>query len=262
MNRTTKAFLITLALYLLLLLLLVRLPKEHSQGAKRRTVTSLNLKQLRIEPKKAIKPHNLAKKLIEKPPKLHPKRIKKKKKIHKVKKKVKKLQKKRVKIAKEQNLTKRYRKPLKVAKKQTPKAPSLASLFAQSRPESATKTTSVRELPAQYRKLYKDEFNSYTKAQKEFLKDNLSKIGAITQKYLYLRGYPYISLKTKQQGQNAVEFYLHPNGDITGLRLITSSGYEALDQNSLETIKAAYKDYPLPKETTKVRIYVEYRLIY
>ncbi|NPA57350.1 MAG: energy transducer TonB [Epsilonproteobacteria bacterium] len=138
--------------------------------------------------------------------------------------------------------------------------PSLATLFAAPPPKGPSGT--VEELPREYRKLYRDEFESYTEGQRRFLKENLSRIGAITQKYLSLRGYPSISVKTRQQGINVVEFYLHPNGDISGLKIIGSSGYEALDENSLETVRTAYKDYPLPKEKTKIRIYVEYRLIF
>ena len=59
---------------------------------------------------------------------------------------------------------------------------------------------------------------------------------------------------------NIVEFYLHPNGDISDLKLTESSGYSSLDKNSIETIEFAYKDYPKPKEKTKVKIYVYYKL--
>ncbi|MGD9595809.1 MAG: energy transducer TonB, partial [Wolinella sp.] len=63
-----------------------------------------------------------------------------------------------------------------------------------------------------------------------------------------------------QEGINAVEFYLHPNGDISDLRLIRSVGYTLLDKNSLKTIEIAYKDYPRPKTKTKIRIKVYYKI--
>lgn len=59
---------------------------------------------------------------------------------------------------------------------------------------------------------------------------------------------------------NIVEFFLHPNGDISDLKLINSSGYSSLDKNSIETIEIAYKDYPRPNEKTKIKIYVYYKL--
>jgi len=138
--------------------------------------------------------------------------------------------------------------------------PSLGKLFAA--PSKGIKVQEeLAKLPAPFRKLYKDEFSSYTKGQREFLQRHLAQIGAITQRYLYLRGYPEVAIKTRQQGTALVEFILHPNGDITKLRLLDSSGYSALDRNSIEVIRHAYKDYPLPPEPTKVRIYIEYRLV-
>lgn len=113
------------------------------------------------------------------------------------------------------------------------------------------------EITQSYIKLYGEEYNSFTKVQKVFLQKNLKSIGSITQKYLR---YPAISVRTRQSGMNIIEFILHPNGDITKPIITTSSGYEALDKNTIETIEIAYKDYPRPNEPTKIRIYVTYRL--
>lgn len=113
------------------------------------------------------------------------------------------------------------------------------------------------ELTQSYIKLYGEEYNSFTKVQKVFLQNNLKSIGAITQKYLR---YPAISIRTRQSGMNIIEFILHPNGDITQPIITSSSGYEALDENTVKTIEIAYKDYPRPSEPTKIRIYVTYRL--
>ncbi|WP_298754774.1 TonB family protein [uncultured Arcobacter sp.] len=115
----------------------------------------------------------------------------------------------------------------------------------------------VDEITQSYIKLYGEEYNSYTKVQKVFLRKNLKTIGSITQKYLR---YPAISVRTRQSGMNIIEFILHPNGDITQPLITTSSGYEALDKNTIKTIEIAYKDYPRPNEPTKIRIYVTYRL--
>lgn len=111
-----------------------------------------------------------------------------------------------------------------------------------------------------YRALYKDEFDTFSLNQQQFIKTNLSTIQQITQKYLTLRGYPYFAAQMRQQGMNIVEFYLYPNGDIDQLGIITPSGFTALDDNSIETIKTAYKDYPKPKERTKIRFYIYYRI--
>ena len=112
------------------------------------------------------------------------------------------------------------------------------------------------------KKLYGEEFHSYTPSQKEFIKDNLDEIHRITQETLWQRGYPggAISAKTGQEGINIVSFYLHPNGDISNLRLKKRVGYRALDDNTIETIKSAYKDYPYPSEKTKIIFFVEYSI--
>lgn len=108
-----------------------------------------------------------------------------------------------------------------------------------------------------YIKLYGEKYYAFSKEQKKYIKNNISSIGRITQKYLR---YPRISARTKQSGANIVEFKLHPNGDITDLRLIGSSNYTALDQNSINTIKIAYAEYPKPSEATWIRIFVHYIL--
>ncbi|WP_456383244.1 TonB family protein [Hydrogenimonas sp.] len=128
-----------------------------------------------------------------------------------------------------------------------PKPPSI---------EQIDNTMSDREFHA----LYKDEFDHFTPNQKRFIKNNLNRIQAITQHYLTIRGYPPFAAQQRMQGINVVEFHLHPNGDITDLKVIASSGFDILDDNSLDTIRTAYKDYPRPKETTKIRFYIHYRI--
>ena len=93
--------------------------------------------------------------------------------------------------------------------------------------------------------------------KQDFIKSNLDSIGRITQRYLR---YPAVAGKIGQEGDNVLEFYLYPNGDISDLKLLSTSGYTLLDDNSLHTIKIAYKDYPYPNEKTKIRIRVMYRI--
>ena len=153
--------------------------------------------------------------------------------------------------------------------KSTPKT-SLKSLFTITKQEQKREQEQKKQLKQeikelqkldsqtqQYIKLYGDQYFSYSKEQKKYLKQNLNLIGRITQRYLR---YPALSAKVGQYGINIVEFILHPNGDISNLRITDGSGYTMLDQNSIETIELAYKDYPKPKEPTKVKIYVKYIL--
>jgi len=112
-------------------------------------------------------------------------------------------------------------------------------------------------LTQNYIKLYGEKYFTFSKEQKTYLKNNLSRIGKITQRYLT---YPGLSIKTRQSGVNVIEFNFHPNGDISDVKITDSSNYTALDQNTIETIELAYKDYPKPPETIKIKIYVRYIL--
>jgi len=108
--------------------------------------------------------------------------------------------------------------------------------------------------------LYGNEFDSYTSQQKKFLKANLGRIHMLTQRALVRNGYPEVSVRMGQEGVNIVSFYLHPNGNITQLRLEKAIGYTALDENTLRVIRIAYSEYPLPQMRTKIKFYVNYTI--
>lgn len=106
---------------------------------------------------------------------------------------------------------------------------------------------------------YGPEFGYLGKEEQEFIINNLAYIGRITQKYLR---YPANAAMLQQGGGNVVEFYLHPNGDISDLKIIKKSGFILLDKNSIKTIEIAYKDYPRPKTKTLIRFYINYFIRY
>lgn len=105
---------------------------------------------------------------------------------------------------------------------------------------------------------YGAEFGQLGTQEQEYILNNLALIGRITQSYLH---YPPNAGMLAQSGGNAVEFYLHPNGDISDLKIIKKSGFILLDRNSIKTIEIAYKDYPHPKSKTLIRFYINYYLI-
>lgn len=107
-------------------------------------------------------------------------------------------------------------------------------------------------------RLYGKRFHSYSSTQKNFIKRNLGAIHRITQRTLTQNGYPDVAGRTLQQGTNIVSFDLHPNGDISNLKLKRAIGYRALDQNTLEVIRIAYQNYPRPKTKTRIIFYVKY----
>ncbi len=171
------------------------------------------------------------------------------------KKKTKKYTKKRVKSKIEKHTKQRKR-------QKRSKDPLANALMGSSSSTFSTKRayTPNNRINRMIKQLYGKSFNHFTPTQKEFIKQNLGVIQRITQRTLIQNGYPTVSIQTKQQGVNIVTFYLHPNGNISGLKLKKRMGYAALDQNTLEVIRIAYKDYPLPKTKTKITFYVQYQL--
>jgi len=113
------------------------------------------------------------------------------------------------------------------------------------------------QLTQSYIKLYGEKYFAFSKEQKRYLKDNLNSIGRITQRHLT---YPTISIRTRQSGINVIEFFLHPNGDITDIKITDSSYYTALDENTISVIQLSYQDFPRPIQTVKIKIYVKYIL--
>jgi len=239
-NRRFCAFLITLVIYLLfsILLLLIKTPQEKTVQEDRKV---MNLSQFETPKEEAqskptqtqqSKPQKQAKQKPTPTPKHIAKQLSKEPMPH-------------TKI--EQNITS----PTPPQAKTSKMSSTLSAL------NDVFKSTRPTEAKGPIKELYGDEYERMTKEQKEFIKDNLSSIGRITQKYLQ---YPEAAGRLSMQGRSVVEFLLHPNGDITNLRLLDSSGYRALDNNSIETIQIAYKDYPRPSQTTMIRIYVHYEL--
>lgn len=205
--------------------------------------------------KSAAKP---SKKIVKKIPKKE--KPKKEKKI--VKSPKKKPEKKLVKkIPKKQPKKRVVRKKAPQKKYTSPLANSLmGSSHTRSMRPSPSRSMPSSSTRHMINKLYGSEFNGYSPEQKKFIENNLGIIHQITQMTLTRNGYPEVAARTGQQGINIVSFYLHPNGNITGLRLEQRMGYEALDRNTLQVIRIAYKDYPLPTKTTKIKFFVQYSI--
>lgn len=109
--------------------------------------------------------------------------------------------------------------------------------------------------------LYGRELGDYGMAELDYIINNLSEIGRITQYHINRRGYPELARILKKDGKNVVSFNLYPNGDISDLTIESSSNSLILDNDIQTTIKIAFKDYPRPSTKVKIRIYMTYRLI-
>jgi TonB family protein len=193
------------------------------------------------------------------------KKVVKKEEKKEEKKIVKKAPKKPKKVAKKAPSKPKKRRVVHKKPKKRTRSSSLASALMNSGQSQSVSTPARRSMSNSsknriIKQLYGSEFDGFSSAQKKFIKNNLGLIHRITQMTLTRNGYPETAVRTGQEGVNVVSFYLHPNGNITGLRLDQRMGYEALDNNTLQVIKMAYKDYPLPQTKTKIKFYVQYSL--
>ncbi len=221
--------------------------------------------------KKVVKKKPKKKKIIPKKPikKKKPKKKKPKKKKPKKKKPIKKkpIKKKKIIVKKTPSTKKVYVPEEEVPVKKSKELEAFESEMVYIA-EPMLKAQSIEPTPVspwsypnnKIRKLYGAEFHKFTSTQKKFIENNLNSIQEITQRTLTRRGYPEGAGRTGQQGTNVVSFNLHPNGDISDLRLKTRIGYRALDDNTLSLIRVAYMDYPYPSTTTKIVFYVTYSI--
>ncbi|MDR1451277.1 MAG: TonB family protein [Helicobacteraceae bacterium] len=132
-----------------------------------------------------------------------------------------------------------------------PQTPAMETL-----PKREAKTASDADLID----LYGLTIYDLSPREREFLEQNLNPIQVITQRYLWRRGYPSLAAMKSMQGEVVLAFTLQPNGDISTIEVIRSSGWSLLDDHAIDTIRVAYKDYPHPIESVRVRMRVIYRL--
>ena len=232
---------------------------QVSQEVVKRTILD---KQNKIIATKSPEENNVTK-VLEKPVKKvvkkevkHPKGISSQAQGKKPKKKIVK-KKTTKKTVKKKHIVKKSKPQRRAKRSKDPLANMLMNASTSMTPKRTSRRKSNIRMIKQF---YGEEFNTFTPTQKKFIEKNLGSIYRITQRTLTLNGYPPLAVQTRQQGTNIVTFYLHPNGDISNLRLKRRIGYAALDKNTLHTIRIAYKDYPLPKTKTKITFYVEYNL--
>ena len=111
-----------------------------------------------------------------------------------------------------------------------------------------------------FQEAYGEAFGKLSEGEKQYIIDNQEIMRRITQEQLNRLGPVNIPRNLNVNTMNIIEFYLHPNGDISGLRIVDASGHQILDDTSLQTIEYSYHRYPLPKQKTLVRYKVGYYL--
>lgn len=230
----------------------IKTPKIKAQKVKKTTIIEKTVKKKKIMPKESHTKAISSKKLKENnSSKYQAKKIQKTiKKVIKPKPKKKEIQKLEI---------------IKIEEPLEAKDESLSGMLlgfgtAMYAEELLTPLSPQRKSEEKIHTLYGSEFDTYSHIQQKYIQHNLERIQQITQNTSDRNGYPETARQTKQAGTNIVSFYLHPNGDISDLKLKHHIGSASLDKNTLEVIKIAYKDYPLPNEKTRLIFYVEYSL--
>ncbi len=110
------------------------------------------------------------------------------------------------------------------------------------------------------KELYGEEWGKLTPGQKQYMIDNQEIMRRITQRILNRVARVNLDSDLNVNKTNVIEFYLHPNGDMTDFRFVKKSGYFVLDNTTKETIEYAYSQYPRPKEKILIRYNVFYNL--
>ncbi len=289
MNRSTAAFLIALLFHLLLLLMVILFAKDFkiikdSQPHEKRM--KISLKELPKTPKKE---EVGVKKTIPKPeimPPTHNPLVQKP------------LQKVVSKPAEQPFHQTTINKPEPVVQKSTPAVQTTPQSKSYITPPKTvdiiTKSTTV-QVPKEHAKLYKflsqenvnqkddandnksssqrgsqldqnvkelygAKFAQLSPGEQKYIEDNMETMRKITQEILNRVGRVNIPDNLRVNSINIIEFYLHPNGDMTDFKFLKNSNYYILDDTTRETIEYAYSKYPRPQQKTLIRYKVYYNL--
>lgn len=287
MSRSFAAFLISLLVHLLIFLLFVVMilitPETPTETAEPQRI-KVSLKE-RPEPK-----HNAAQKNEEKPtpkapsvpkgkqleelinkpmvtlapkpepaavsiPKLQPKPPEKKSVSKPVNSKP-------LPVKKEHIVVPEISEPEEEPKKENNKLYTMLSQPVKQEQSEQSKKSAQRQsrIGSDFKEAYGEEFGKLSEGEQKYLIDNQELMRRITQETLNRVGRTNIPDNMRINAYNMIEFYLHPNGDISDLRIVKQSGFYLLDDTTRETIEMSYHKYPWPKQKTLVRYKVGYFL--
>lgn len=115
-------------------------------------------------------------------------------------------------------------------------------------------------IPNDIREAYGDMFGKLSRGEQKYLLDNQEVMRRLTQQQLNQTGSVMIPNTLRVNDYDIVEFYLHPNGDMTDFRFVHRSGFSLLDDVTKETIESVYWKYPRPKQKTLIRYKFGYYL--
>lgn len=126
--------------------------------------------------------------------------------------------------------------------------------------QSSKRSSAGSNVSSDLRELYGEEFGKLSPGQQKYLLDNQEIMRRITQQVLNRVARVSLDGSLRVNSSNVIEFYLHPNGDMSDFKFLAKSGYYTLDDITKETIGYAYAKYPRPTEKTLIRYNVFYHL--
>jgi len=136
----------------------------------------------------------------------------------------------------------------------------LYDILSQADPESKASSQSNMKVSDSIQKLYGDKFAELSEGEQKYILDNQEVMRRITQTILDRYGRSRIPDNLRVNETNTIEFYLHPDGSISGVRYLKNSRFTILDDTTKETIEIAYSKYPRPAQKTYIRYRVWYNL--
>lgn len=100
---------------------------------------------------------------------------------------------------------------------------------------------------------YGEKFNTLSPGEQKFILDNMTKMLIISNNVLRRYEPARVPSNFTGRGEVLLEFYLHPNGDISDLKIIRGSNYSMMNDLFLETINLSFSKYPHPEQKTLIR---------
>lgn len=289
MNRNVAAFSIALLLHIILLLLIILLEKKLPQKPviekKEEQRIKVSLKENKkakkdavIKKNQPIKQHQpmpqgkQLKELVKKPflkakPTLE-KKVESTPKVEKIKpKKYTPKQPKSKPLPKLSDLL--SKKPTKNITKQsdnnitkTTKHQALYDMLSKptKRVSKEPKKQKVARFTQQIKEAYGSEWGKLSAGEQKYILDNQEIMRRLTQEQLYKTGSVDIPNNLRVNEINIIEFYLHPNGDMSDFKFVSNSNFYLLDDVTRDTIESVYSKYPRPQQKTLIRYKFWYNL--
>lgn len=144
--------------------------------------------------------------------------------------------------------------PKKIEKQKPKKEPpkKVQELKEVQKTEVLNENTIVKEEPKNIEKI-----DSEPNYQQRYIDNNLANIIAAIKKY---KKYPFQAKKLRMTGTAVIQCTITTSGKVINVKIIESSKYDLLDENSLEILQLASKEFIPPKKEVTLNIPFNYEL--